>query len=124
MPHESHVYSAVWDASKRFAGRAFCDGVVCSYLPGAGRSRRGPASGFRDDPTLARCSAAGDAAWSGAREKSRTPRFFEDLARQLRAERGPNGEPSTNDFQVFELIRVVDRLAVDFDELPRLIPRA
>ena len=51
-----------------------------------------------------------------------TPRFFEDLDRQLRAERGPNGEPSTNDFQVFELIRVVDRFAVDFDELPRLIP--
>ena len=50
-----------------------------------------------------------------------TPRFFEDLDRQLRAERGPNGEPSTNDFQVFELIRIVDRFAVDFDELPRLI---
>jgi len=51
-----------------------------------------------------------------------TPRFFEDLDRQLRAERGPNGEPSTNDFQVFELIRIVDRFAVDFDDLPRLIP--
>lgn len=34
-----------------------------------------------------------------------TPRFFEDLDRQVRAERGPNGEPSTNDFQVFEPIR-------------------
>ena len=51
-----------------------------------------------------------------------TPRFFEDLDRQLRAERGPNGEPSTNDFQVFELIRIVDRFAVGFDDLPRLIP--
>ena len=51
-----------------------------------------------------------------------TPRFFEDLDRQLRVERGPNGEPSTNDFQVFELIRIVDRFAVDFDELPRMIP--
>jgi len=51
-----------------------------------------------------------------------TPRFFEDLDRQLRAERGPNNEPSTNDFQVFELIRIVDRFAVDFDDLPRLIP--
>ena len=50
-----------------------------------------------------------------------TPRFFEDLDRQLRSERGPNGEPSTNDFQVFELIRIVDRFAVDFDVLPRLI---
>ena len=51
-----------------------------------------------------------------------TPRFFEDLDRQLRVERGPNGEPSTNGFQVFELIRIVDRFAVDFDELPRMIP--
>ena len=51
-----------------------------------------------------------------------TPRFFDDLDRQLGAERGPNGEPSTNDFQVFELIRIVDRFAVDFDDLPRLIP--
>jgi len=47
--------------------------------------------------------------------------FFEDLDRQLSTERGPNGEPSTNDFQVFELIRIVDRFAVDFDDLPRLI---
>jgi len=51
-----------------------------------------------------------------------TQRFFEDLDRQLPAERGPNGEPSTNDFQVFELIRIVDRFAVEFDSLPRLIP--
>lgn len=43
-------------------------GVVCSYLPAAGRSSRGPASGFRGDPILARCSAAGDAAWSAGRE--------------------------------------------------------
>ena len=50
-----------------------------------------------------------------------TPRFFEDLDRQLPPERGPNGEPSTNDFQVFELIRIVDRFAVEFDDLPRLI---
>lgn len=50
-----------------------------------------------------------------------TPRFFDDLDRQLRAERGPNGEPSTNDFQVFELIRIVDRFAVEFDDLPCLI---
>jgi len=49
-----------------------------------------------------------------------TPRFFEDLDRQLRSERGPSGEPSTNDFQVFELIRIVDRFAVEFDDLPRL----
>ncbi len=28
---------------------------------------------------------------------------------------------ATNDFQVFELIRIVDRFAVEFDDLPRLI---
>ncbi len=33
----------------------------------------------------------------------------------------PNGEPSTNDFQVFELVRIVDRFAVEFDDLPQLI---
>ena len=48
--------------------------------------------------------------------------FFEDLDRQLPSERGPNGEPSTNDFQVFELLRIVERFAVGFDELPMLIP--
>lgn len=50
-----------------------------------------------------------------------TPRFFEDLDRQLRPERGPYGEPSKNDFQVFELIRIVDRFAVEFDDSSRLI---
>jgi hypothetical protein len=51
-----------------------------------------------------------------------TPSFFVDLDRQLPAERGPEGEPSTNDFQVFELLRIVERFAVGFDDLPRLIP--
>ena len=51
-----------------------------------------------------------------------TPRFFEDLDRQLRAERGPNGEPSTADFQTIELLRIIDRFAEQFDDLPELIP--
>jgi hypothetical protein len=51
-----------------------------------------------------------------------TASFFEDLDRQLPSERGANGEPSTNDFQVFELLRIVDRFAVGFDGLPELIP--
>ncbi len=51
-----------------------------------------------------------------------TADFFQDLDRQLRPERGPAGEPSANDFQVFELIRIVDRFATGFDELPELIP--
>lgn len=48
--------------------------------------------------------------------------FFDDLDRQLRSERGPNGEPSTNDFQALELIRIVDWFAAGFDDLPELIP--
>ena len=48
--------------------------------------------------------------------------FFEDLDRQLDSERGPNGEPSIADFQTIELLRVVDRFAVQFDDLPELIP--
>lgn len=51
-----------------------------------------------------------------------TARFFEDLDRQLPAERGREDEPSGHDFQVFELIRVVDHFATAFDELPQLIP--
>lgn len=48
--------------------------------------------------------------------------FFADLDRQLRAERGPHGEPSTNDFQVFELFVIVERFAIGFYDLPELIP--
>jgi hypothetical protein len=50
-----------------------------------------------------------------------TASFFEDLDRQLPPERGPGGEPSTNDFQVFELLRIVERFAVGFDDLPALL---
>lgn len=51
-----------------------------------------------------------------------TPSFFEDLDHQLGSERGPNGEPSVNDFQVFELLRVVEVFATRWDDLPPLIP--
>jgi len=60
---------------------------------------------------------------SGARRVVRaTASFFEDLDRQLGPERGASGEPSSNDFQVFDLLRVVDRFATSFDDLPELIP--
>lgn len=51
-----------------------------------------------------------------------TPEFFDDLDRQLSRERGPNGEPSTNDFQTLDLIRIVEQFAIGFDALPELIP--
>ena len=50
-----------------------------------------------------------------------THQFFDDLDAQLASERGPDGEPSTNDFQVVELFPIIERLALDFDELPPLI---
>ncbi len=51
-----------------------------------------------------------------------TLKFFADLDRQLGSDRGPHGEPSTNDFQVFELLAIVERFATDFAGLPELIP--
>ena len=52
-----------------------------------------------------------------------TSGFFDDLDRQLPSSRGPNGEPSVGDFQALELLRIVDRFAEGFDELPSAIPR-
>jgi hypothetical protein len=59
---------------------------------------------------------------TGRRPVRATYGFFEDVDRQLRAERGPNGEPSTADFQTIDLLRIVDRFAEEFDDLPELIP--
>jgi len=60
---------------------------------------------------------------TGERRTVRTTQsFFEDLDRQLPSERGPNGEPSAHDFQVFELLRIVEVFATAFDDLPTLIP--
>lgn len=51
-----------------------------------------------------------------------TPAFFQALDRQLPGERGPNGEPSTADFQAYELLEIIDRFATGFMQLPELIP--
>ncbi len=60
---------------------------------------------------------------SGERREVRaTLDFFHDLDRQLPGERGPNGEPSTSDFQTFELLEIVEKFAVGFDDFPALIP--
>ena len=60
---------------------------------------------------------------TGERRTVRTTRtFFDDLDRQLGVERGPHGEPSVHDFQVFELLRLVEIFATRFDDLPALIP--
>jgi hypothetical protein len=59
---------------------------------------------------------------SGERREVRaTLEFFQDLDRRLCRERGPSGEPSTNDFQTFELLEIVERFATGLDALPELI---
>lgn len=50
-----------------------------------------------------------------------TTDFFQDLDRQLPAERGPDGRPSRADFQAYELFSIIDRFATGFDDLPELI---
>ena len=59
---------------------------------------------------------------SGRRTVRATPGFFEDLDRQLNHERGPNGEPSVGDFQVHELLLIIERFALEFDQLAMVIP--
>ena len=51
-----------------------------------------------------------------------TPDFFTGLDRQLGPDRGPRGEPLRGDFQAYELLRIVERFATGFDDLPEWIP--
>ena len=50
------------------------------------------------------------------------PEFFDDLDRQLDRYRGPQGEPSVHDFEVHELLPIVEVFATSFDDLPAHIP--
>jgi len=43
--------------------------------------------------------------------------FFDDLDEQLGHDRGPNGEPSTRDFQSIELLEIAERFATGFESL-------
>jgi hypothetical protein len=47
---------------------------------------------------------------------------FDQLDRELGAERGLNGEPSVNDFLTIDLLPIVDAFALRFDELPEAVP--
>jgi hypothetical protein len=47
---------------------------------------------------------------------------FDELDRVLGAERGPDGEPSVNDFLTIDLLPIVDAFAARFDSLPEAIP--
>lgn len=50
-----------------------------------------------------------------------TPDFFAHLDTQLGDERGLAGEPSSADFQAYELLPIVEEFASRWDELPELI---
>ena len=47
--------------------------------------------------------------------------FFDELDRQLGAERGPGGEPSATDFLVMDLPAIVERFSSRFEELPEAV---
>lgn len=47
---------------------------------------------------------------------------FDELDRRLGTERGPNGEPSVNDFLTIDLLPIVDAFATRFDDLPEAVP--
>lgn len=47
-----------------------------------------------------------------------TPDFFTLLDEQLGDERGPHGEPSSVDFEAYELLAIVEEFATGWDGLP------
>lgn len=59
----------------------------------------------------------------GRRRTVRVSRdVFDELDRRLGPDRGPNGEPSVNDFLTIELLPIVDAFAVRFDDLAEALP--
>lgn len=60
---------------------------------------------------------------AGSRRVVRVTRdLFDEIDRVLGPERGPDGKPSANDFLAADLLRIVERFATQFDELPEHIP--
>ena len=51
-----------------------------------------------------------------------TPDFFTLLDGQLGDERGPHGEPSSVDFEAYELLAIVEEFATGWDDLPQQFP--
>ena len=47
-----------------------------------------------------------------------TPEFFTQLDEQLGDERGAHGEPSSVDFEAYELLAIVEEFATGWDGLP------
>jgi len=46
---------------------------------------------------------------------------FDELDRRLGNERGPNGEPTVNDFLTIDLLPIVDTFATRFEQLPEAV---
>jgi hypothetical protein len=60
---------------------------------------------------------------SPGRRAVRTPEeFYLALDGQLGPERGPGGRPSRRDFDVHELLKIVEYVAENFDAMPEEIP--
>ena len=53
-----------------------------------------------------------------------TAQFFDDLDANLDHERGPNGEPSVNDFLQFELFKIIEEFAVGWEHFHECSPNA
>ena len=51
-----------------------------------------------------------------------TRQFYADLHRQLPAERGEDGTPSRVDFELYDLVDILDSFGREWDDLPPLIP--
>ena len=49
-----------------------------------------------------------------------SPIVFETIDELLPPDRGPNGEPAARDFVSRELPVIIEKFAVDFDELPEV----
>ena len=55
---------------------------------------------------------------SGIRNVRLSDAFYDDLYRYLGPERGPAGEPSSLDFETYELPWILHRFAVSWESLP------
>ncbi len=51
-----------------------------------------------------------------------TPDFFALIDAQLGDERGPNDEPTSAEFEAYELLAIIERFATGWDDLPQQFP--
>ena len=51
-----------------------------------------------------------------------TPDFFALIDAQLGDERGPNDEPTSAEFEAYELLAIIEKFATGWDSLPEQVP--